>query len=92
MAAGARELDMASKDRGPISNVGEKIRQQRLLARLRIVDLAEKVSMSPSYISQVERRLTASFGGLAAEDREGSRIYMWPTSSADGEGPAAEKA
>ncbi len=48
---------LAQRTDGPAGNVGEKIRQQRLLGKMRIVDLAEKVSMSPSYISQVERGL-----------------------------------
>lgn len=42
---------------GAITAVGEKIRRQRLMRNLRIVDLAEMVSMSVSYISQVERGL-----------------------------------
>jgi len=48
---------LAPRTDGPAGNVGEKVRQQRLLRKLRIVDLAERVSMSPSYISQVERGL-----------------------------------
>lgn len=55
MAAGVVTLDRVPN--GATSNVGEKIRQQRLLHNLRIVDLADKVSMSASYISQVERGL-----------------------------------
>jgi len=55
MAPGVVMLDRVAD--GAIGNVGEKIRQQRLLNNLRIVDLADKVSMSASYISQVERGL-----------------------------------
>ncbi|MCL4532364.1 MAG: cupin domain-containing protein [Actinobacteria bacterium] len=48
---------MSERAEGSARDVGEKIRRHRVLGKLRIVDLAERVSMSPSYISQVERGL-----------------------------------
>ncbi len=46
-------------------NVGERIRSHRLARKMRIVDLAQMVGVSASYISQVERALVhPSVGSL----------------------------
>jgi transcriptional regulator with XRE-family HTH domain len=45
--------------------LGQAIRQRRTAAKLRLVDLAEKIGVSPSYLSQIERdRISPSVTAL----------------------------
>lgn len=73
-----------------MENVGEKIRTVRLARGMRIVDLAEKVSMSASYISQVERGLVFPSVGSLQKIASGLGLHVADFFSND-ESPNGEK-
>lgn len=80
---------MAESSGNSIGKVGEMIRRYRLLGRMRIVDLAEQVSMSPSYISQVERGLI--FPSVGSLQKIASVLGLHVADFFNADGPNGEK-
>lgn len=73
-----------------VDGVGQKIRHQRLARKMRLVDLAETVSMSPSYISQMERGLV--FPSVGALQKIASALGLHVADFFHGAGAGADRA